>query len=107
MLSLADVSNEVLLRVEQEDLSGPKLKRSGMLDIGRAFFDVIAMALADGEEVAVPQFGKFFPHPQPARAARNPKTGEKIKVKAKTVPKFRSSSALREKVIKAKVKEKK
>lgn len=107
MFSLADVSNEVLLRVEQEDSSGPRIKKSGMHDIGRAFFDVISMALADGEEVTIPQFGKFFPYPKPARTARNPKTGEKIKVKAKVIPKFRPSSALREKVLKAKVKKKK
>jgi len=101
MFSLADVSNEVFLRIDQEESGIPKLKKNGVLDISRAVFDVIAQAMAAGEQVAIPQFGKFYPHPQPARNARNPRTGKKIKVKAKTVPRFRASSSLREKVISA------
>jgi DNA-binding protein HU-beta len=103
-INLAVVSNELYLRVDQGDSSLPKLTKSGCYDLVKGVFDIIGQAMAEGEEVAVPQFGKFIPVAKPARNARNPKTGETIKVPAKTVPKFRASSALRLKVEKAKVK---
>jgi len=98
-INLAEVGNEVYKRVDQgDDPSQPKLTKSGCYELSKAVFDIIGMAMAAGEEVSVPQFGKFIPTTQAKRVARNPKTGEKINVPAKTVPKFRASSGLREKV---------
>ena len=105
--SLAHISNEVYLRIDQDDPSIPKLKKNGMLEISRAVFDVIGQAVAAGEDVAIPQFGKFKCTEQAARTARNPRTGEKIKVPAKMVPKFRPSAAFRERVAEAEVPKKK
>lgn len=106
--SLANVANEVYLRIDQgDDPSVPKLKKGGVYELGKAFFDVITQAVSAGEDVQIPQFGKFYPHEQSARNARNPKTGETIAVEAKTVPKFRPSSTFRNNVIEANAPKKK
>ena len=98
-INLAEVSKELYLRIDQgDDSSLPKLTRHGCYELSKGVFDIIGMALTAGEEVSVPQFGKFVPVTQPARTARNPQTGKPIDVPAKTVPKFRASSSLREKI---------
>ena len=43
-------------------------------------------------------FGAFKSAARAAREGKNPKTGEKLKIEATTVPKFSPSAAFREKV---------
>ena len=50
--------------------------------------DVILATVAKGEIVNIAGFAKFAKINRPARMARNPATGEQIKVKAKTVAKI-------------------
>ncbi len=50
--------------------------------------DVILATVAKGEIVNLSGFAKFAKIKRPARMARNPATGETIKVKAKTVAKI-------------------
>ena len=50
--------------------------------------DVILANVAKGEIVNISGFAKFAKIKRPARIARNPATGEQIKVKAKTVAKI-------------------
>lgn len=50
--------------------------------------DVILATVAKGEIVNISGFAKFAKIKRPARMARNPATGETIKVKAKTVAKI-------------------
>ncbi len=50
--------------------------------------DVILANVAKGEIVNLSGFAKFAKIKRPARDARNPATGEKIRVKAKTVAKI-------------------
>lgn len=104
MISLAEVAQEVHLRVDQNDPNIPKLKKSGVYEILKASFDVMSQALASGEDIGIPQFGKFVVKKQEARTARNPKTGESIKVPAKMATRFRPSSVLRQNVAGTKVK---
>ena len=58
-------------------------------------FDVIAEALADGEDVRIIGFGTFGTRARPARIARNPRTGENVPVAASTVPVFKPGRPLR------------
>ena len=51
-----------------------------------------------GGEVSVAGFGIFSVKGRAARTARNPKTGETVKVAAKKVPKFRPAKALKDAV---------
>ncbi|MBU4348360.1 HU family DNA-binding protein [Patescibacteria group bacterium] len=63
-----------------------------------AIFDAIIKALSRGEEVAVAGFGVFRTAKSAARAGINPKTGEKIQIKASIRPKFKAAKALKEAV---------
>ena len=63
-----------------------------------ALFDTIASALKRGEEVSVAGFGKFTVKMRKAREARNPKTGEAVKVPASRAVKFSVAKALKESV---------
>ena len=60
--------------------------------------EVIGDALAKGEKVQLVGFGSFEVRNRPARKARNPRTGEEIKVAASKAPAFKAGSALKEKV---------
>ena len=55
--------------------------------------DTITNALKRGEEVRLVGFGTFTKTRRAARTGVNPATGEKIKIKAKTLPKFRPGKA--------------
>jgi DNA-binding protein HU-beta len=54
-----------------------------------AVLDTIQRAVAAGERVAITGFGVFEKVDRAARTGRNPRTGETVKVKKTSVPKFR------------------
>jgi len=56
----------------------------------------IHMALVKGLKAQMAGLGTFDLVRRQARTGRNPKTGEKIKIKAKTVVKFRPSKMLKD-----------
>jgi nucleoid DNA-binding protein len=60
--------------------------------------DTITKALKKKEEVSLIGFGTFAIKKRKARNGRNPQTGAKIKIKAKTVPVFKPGKALKEAV---------
>ena len=61
-------------------------------------FDSIVASLKKGEEVSIAGLGIFSVKARAARDARNPRTGETVKVPAMKVPKFRAAKALKEAV---------
>ena len=63
-----------------------------------ATFDVISGALAKGDKVPVVGFGTFSVSKRSAREARNPRTGETVKIPARKAPVFKAGSALKEAV---------
>merc|ERR1719460_279377 len=63
-----------------------------------ATLDVIVDSVSEGNKVSLIGFGTFRPQDKPAREARNPKTGEKMLVEAKTVPKFTFGSKFKDAV---------
>jgi len=56
----------------------------------------IKTALKQGEKVQLIGFGTFEAKKRPARIARNPRTGEEIKVKASKAPTFKASKAFKD-----------
>jgi DNA-binding protein HU-beta len=64
-----------------------------------AVFDTIVKTMGRGEEVAIAGFGTFRVAKRAAREGRNPKTGEKIQIKASIKPKFRAGKLLKEAVM--------
>ena len=63
-----------------------------------AFVDVISEALTKGEKIQLIGFGTFAVKDRPARVARNPRTGEEIKIAASKAPGFKAGKALKDKV---------
>jgi integration host factor subunit beta len=57
--------------------------------------DEIAAALERGDRVELRGFGAFSVRHRPARRGRNPRTGEAVSVKAKSVPFFKAGKELR------------
>ncbi len=58
--------------------------------------EVIKKTVKKGDDVSLIGFGSFSKTRRAARMGVNPATGEKIKIKAKTVPKFRPGKAWKE-----------
>ena len=56
---------------------------------------LIARALKKGEAVAITGFGAFGVRKRSARTARNPQTGEAIKVAATKAPGFKAGASLK------------
>lgn len=58
----------------------------------------IVNTLKKGDEVSIAGLGIFSVKLRAAREARNPRTGETVKVPAMKVPKFRAAKALKDAV---------
>ncbi|MEL6363987.1 MAG: HU family DNA-binding protein [Pseudomonadota bacterium] len=68
-------------------------------DAGRAVdavFDSITDALKSGDDVRLVGFGTFGVSKRAAREGRNPRTGEKIQIKASNQPKFTAGKGLKD-----------
>lgn len=63
-----------------------------------AVTNAIATELAGGGEVKLVGFGTFFAKRHEARKARNPQTGEAVKVAARVKPHFTPGAVLKEAV---------
>lgn len=63
-----------------------------------SFVEAVTEALVKGEKVQLVGFGNFEVRARPARTARNPRTGEEIKVKASKAPVFKAGKALKDSV---------
>ncbi len=90
--------------MKKEDLVGAVMQAAG-IEVKKeataaveAVFDTITKSLSRGEEVSVPGFGAFRVTKRAARDGVNPRTGEKIHIPAKIIPKFRAAKALKEAV---------
>jgi integration host factor subunit beta len=65
-------------------------------DIVNIFFDSMKEALKNGNRVEIRGFGSFKIKEYKGYQGRNPKTGEKVEVKPKSLPFFRAGKDLRE-----------
>lgn len=61
-----------------------------------ALIDVITQALTKGDKVVFSGFGSFEVRDRAARTARNPQTGEEIKINASKTPAFKAGKSLKE-----------
>ncbi len=66
--------------------------------ITQTIIDTMTEALAKGERVEIRGFGSFSVRKYDSYIGRNPKTGEKIRVKPKKLPFFKVGKELREAV---------
>lgn len=66
--------------------------------IVNSIFDSIGDALVGGDRVEIRGFGSFTVRERDAREARNPKSGEIVRISAKKTPFFKTGKELRERV---------
>jgi len=59
-------------------------------------FESIVKSLQGGDKIEIRGFGSFRTRQRRARSGRNPKTGEKVSVPAKTIPFFKPSKELKD-----------
>jgi DNA-binding protein HU-beta len=79
---------------------GDKKAATAALD---AVLAEIQSAVTKGDKVAITGFGVFEKRVRGARTARNPRTGEAVKVKKTSVPAVRAGAGFREMVASGKV----
>jgi DNA-binding protein HU-beta len=85
-----DLSNMV-----NEMIGGTKTQSDAVV---QGIFNAMAEEMAKGGVVDIAGFGKFEGAMRDARDARNPRTGETVRVAAKRVPKFKAGKALKDTV---------
>jgi DNA-binding protein HU-beta len=61
-----------------------------------AVLDAVVRAVVNGDRVSVTGFGSFEKVDRPARYARNPQTGERVRVKKTSVPRFRAGQGFKD-----------
>lgn len=76
---------------EHADLT--KVQAAAVVD---AFTSTVTEALKNGDTVSLIGFGSFSVRERAAREARNPRTGEMIKLKASKAPVFKAGKAFKE-----------
>jgi DNA-binding protein HU-beta len=76
-----------------------EMSRRDAVELVDGIFEDIQAAVCSGEAVKIPGFGQFKVRDRAARIARNPATGEPVKVPAKRVFKFLPAKALKEAVM--------
>ena len=79
-------------------VENPHLTQRDIERVVGIIFERMIEALAAGGRVELRGFGAFSVRSRPARAGRNPRTGEPVSVKAKHVPFFKSGKELRERL---------
>jgi DNA-binding protein HU-beta len=61
-----------------------------------SLIDTVTRTLKKGDEVSITGFGKFSVVKRAARQGVNPRTGERVKIKASKAPKFSAGATLKQ-----------
>ncbi|MFF3496233.1 HU family DNA-binding protein, partial [Streptomyces sp. NPDC002795] len=70
--------------------------RQQAADAVDAVLDAVVRSVVSGDRVSVTGFGSFEKVDRPARYARNPQTGERVRVKKTSVPRFRAGQGFKD-----------
>jgi len=89
------MNKQGLVDVVHEKLGGTKTQAEAVVD---GIIITITDTLKKGEEVSIAGLGIFSVKDRAERMARNPRTGEAVKVPAMKVPKFRAAKSLKDAV---------
>lgn len=89
------MSKQQLVEMIAEKAGLTKADASRALD---ATMESITEALKKGEKVSLVGFGTFATSKREAREGRNPRTGETVKIAARTAVTFKAGSKLKEAV---------
>ena len=86
------IKSELIAKLAAEN---PHLTQRDVERLVTVIFDTVCDTLVEGGRVELRGFGAFSVRARPARAGRNPRTGDAVAVKAKSVPFFKSGKELR------------
>ena len=89
------MNKQALVDLVHSIVGGTKVQAEEVVE---SMIDSITKTLKKGDEVSIAGLGIFSVKTRAARMARNPKTGEQVKVAATRVPKFRAAKALKDAV---------
>ena len=89
------IKSELIEKLGEEH---PNLFQRDVERVVNTVLEEIAEALERGDRVELRGFGAFSVRNRPPRQGRNPRTGEKVSVKEKHVPFFKTGKELRERV---------
>lgn len=86
------IKSELIAALASEN---PHLTQRDIERVVGVILERMINALEQGGRVELRGFGAFSVRARPARAGRNPRTGETVEVRAKHVPFFKSGKELR------------
>ena len=89
------IKSELIAKLAAEH---PHLTHRDVERVVNVILDKMVHSLEDGGRVELRGFGAFSVRSRPARAGRNPRTGDQVSVPAKSVPFFKSGKELRERL---------
>jgi len=89
------IKSELIGKLAAEN---PHLTQRDIERVVGVIFECMIEALAAGGRVELRGFGAFSVRSRPARAGRNPRTGEPMQIKATSQPKFRPGKVLKDAV---------
>ena len=89
------IKSELIERIAERN---PHLYKRDAEQIVDAILDEVVVALSRGDRVELRGFGAFTVRGRPARAGRNPRTGEQVMVSKKYVPFFKPGQDIRERL---------
>ncbi|HIJ55176.1 MAG TPA: integration host factor subunit beta [Deltaproteobacteria bacterium] len=78
--------------------SEANISKSEAARVVQIFFNNMAEAMAQGERVEIRGLCSFFVKEYKSYTGRNPKTGERVTIKPKKLPFFKSGKELKERV---------
>ena len=85
--------------VEQvHEAIGPGVTKKDCAAVVDAFLNAIKQAIAEGRHIEIRGFGTFKVRERRTRMARNPRTGDPVRVPARAVPVFKPSRLFKEEV---------
>ncbi len=89
------MNKQAIVELVHAKIGGTKVQAEEVVE---SIIEEIIKTLKKGGEVSIAGLGIFSVKPRAARMARNPKTGEQVKVPASRAPKFRAAKALKDAV---------
>lgn len=96
-LSFDTLETPTLTKAELADLlfDNLGLNKREAKDFIDAFFDLVTVDVAKGEDVKISGFGNFQVNIKQARPGRNPRTGEVVQISARRTVTFHPSAKLK------------
>ena len=92
---MANITKQSLI---QEIAKSTGFVRNDIKIVVEQFLDLLGEKLIEGNTIEIRGFGTFACKPRKARPARNPRTGETVLINERSVPTFKFSNDIKDKI---------